>query len=93
MTNEPVRLIALLTAATGATINVLALLLGWGPELIAGLGIGVSAWIAVGGEVVRLLVTPKGKVKLTKAQYDALVAAGWTPGKRKLNPEGDLDGR
>lgn len=91
--NEPARIITLITAAVAGTVNLLALLFSWGPELIAALGLVTSAWIGVAGEIIRMLVTPNGNVKLTQEEYAALVAAGWMPGKRKLNQEGDLDGR
>ena len=58
MNDEPARIVALGTAATAATVNVLALVLHWGPDLTAGLNIALAGWIAVAGEIVRARVTP-----------------------------------
>lgn len=93
MNAEPSRIITLITGAVSATVGLLALLLNWSADLVATLGIVTGAWIAVAGEIIRSKVTPNGNVKLTQEEYAALVAAGYSPGKRKLNPEGDLDAR
>ena len=65
MTIEPARLVALLTAAVGATVNVLALIFDWSGELVAGLNIALAAWIALAGEFVRSQVTPNDRVAVT----------------------------
>lgn len=93
MSTEPARIITLITGAVSGTIGLLALLLNWPADLVAALGIVTGAWIAVAGEIIRSKVTPNGDVKLTRAEFSALVAAGWLPGRRVLNKEGDLDAR
>lgn len=93
MNTEPSRLLALITAAVTATVGLLALLFSWPEEVVAGLVIVLGAWIAVLGEIVRSKVTPTDQVKLTVAEHQALLAAGYSAGKRKLNPDGDLDAR
>lgn len=62
MNTEPVRLWALINAALLATLNVLALVFKWGPELLAGLNLAVGAWVAAIGEYVRSKVTPVQKL-------------------------------
>lgn len=58
MPTEPARIVALLTAAMIATINVLALVLSWSSDLTAGLNLAMTAWVALAGEYVRSKVTP-----------------------------------
>ena len=76
--NEPSRLVALVTAASAATINLFGLLFNWSGEVIAGINLPIAAWILVAGEIVRSKVTPNGNVALTVKELRAL-----TP------PEGD----
>jgi len=74
--NEPARLVALLTAAAAATVNLLGLLFDWSGDVIAGVNLAIAAWILVGGEIVRSKVTPNGNVALTVKQLDALTPPG-----------------
>lgn len=91
--NEPVAIQAALAAAINATLGLLSLF-GVSNEVVGGLQIVAGLWIVVIFLVwVRPRVTPTSNVKMTVKQYDDLVARGYQPGKRKLNPEGDLDGR
>lgn len=56
--SEPVRLIALLNTAIVVTVNLFALILGWSEGLVTALNIVIAAWIAFGGELVRMRVAP-----------------------------------
>jgi hypothetical protein len=73
---EPVRLVALLTAAVTVTFNLVGLVLDWAPELLAAVNIAAGAWIAVAGEIVRARVTPNQSVALTVDEAHALNTPG-----------------
>lgn len=57
MTTEPVRIVSLVNAAMIATLAIL-LFFDVEPDLVAGIGVAVTAWIAVVGELVRSKVSP-----------------------------------
>ena len=55
---EPARLVAIVTAAVLATVNLLALVFNWSADLTAAVNGVMAAWIVVAGELVRSKVTP-----------------------------------
>ncbi|MCJ7725399.1 MAG: hypothetical protein MUP76_03310 [Acidimicrobiia bacterium] len=71
---EPVTLAGAVTAAGTATVNVLALVLGWDGTIVAALNICIAAWVGAISLVVRDRVTPNVDVALTYKQVDQLNA-------------------
>lgn len=63
LSKEPVRLTTAATAAAVATINVLAVVLDWSGDLVAGLNVAVAAWVGVLGIWIRSKVTPVASMK------------------------------
>lgn len=63
LSKEPVRLTTAATAAAVATINVLAVMLDWSGELVAGFNVAVAAWVGVLGVWIRSKVTPVASMK------------------------------
>lgn len=55
---EPVRTMALLTAAIVATVNLVGFLWSWSADTITLVNVVASAWIAFAGELVRPKVAP-----------------------------------
>lgn len=91
--NEPVTLHAAIASAINVTLGLLNFL-GVSQELVGALQVVAAAWILViFVAFVRNKVMPVDRVALTKTDVRELSKAGYLPGKRKLNPEGDLDGR
>ena len=62
---EPVAIIAAVTTALVATLNLLGIIFDWSAEVIAGLNLVVGGWVAVAGYFVRAKVTPNKDVALT----------------------------
>tara|TARA_R110000823_G_scaffold1464_1_gene5660 strand:+ start:3908 stop:4132 length:225 start_codon:yes stop_codon:yes gene_type:complete len=60
--SEPVRIGTALTAALGATINVLGITLGWSGDLIAGLNVAAAGWVGLLGVWLRSKVTPVASI-------------------------------
>lgn len=58
MDGEPVRLMALVNTAIGATVGILTLTGVFSAELGGALAVALAAWVAVGGELVRMRTTP-----------------------------------
>lgn len=88
---EPVTLAGAVTAAGTATVNVLALVLGWDGTVVAGINIAIGAWVGAIALVVRGKVTPNTNVALTSAQAHDLQALSPTDldALRNLPPDGD----
>jgi hypothetical protein len=87
--NEPVTLHAAIASAINVTLGLLNFL-GVDQALVGALQVVAAAWILViFVAFVRSKVTPNGNVKLTQDQYQALVAAGFSPGKQRSDVGGD----
>lgn len=87
---EPVTLAGAVTAAGTATVNVLALVLGWDGTVVAGINIAIGAWVGAIALVVRGKVTPNTNVALTNVQAHDLEALSPTDlnALRSLPPGG-----
>jgi len=59
---EPAAVVAALNVATGSTVVVLALLFDWSGDVTAALTAAFTAWVGVGGLILRSKVTPNGRV-------------------------------
>ncbi len=78
---EPVTLVAAVTAAALATVNLVGLLASWDEATLAAVNLVVAAWIGVIGAWVRQKVTPNSRVALTQHELE-LIEAGRNEGVR-----------
>jgi hypothetical protein len=62
LSEEPARIIGLITAAITATIGLGTLLEWWSDETGGALAIAAGAWIAVAAEIIRSRVWPTSHV-------------------------------
>ena len=73
MKHEPVTVTAAITAAITSTLALLAFA-GVPAEVIGALGVASTAWVTLGGVIVRSKVTPTVDVALTNDEVAALRA-------------------
>lgn len=78
---DPASIVSAITQALTSTIAI-ALFFGVDPKLVGAVTVAVTAWVSVGGAIIRAKSIPKAH--LTPA---AIVAAGHTLRPSDLNPK------